>query len=59
MEDLIKELKDIIWVPYLSHSEKTEHIINLLELAYQRGYLQGRNDTKDVVMTELKNILGD
>lgn len=59
MKDLIKEMKDIIWIPYMSHNEKVEHIINLLELAYQRGYIDGRNDTKDVIMTELKNILGD
>lgn len=59
MKDLIKEMKDIIWIPYMSHNEKAEHIINLLELAYQRGYIDGRNDTKDVIMTELKNILGD
>lgn len=59
MEDLIKEVKEIIYNPVLWSDEKTEHVINLLELAYQRGYLQGRNDTKDVIMTELKNILGD
>lgn len=59
MEDLVKEMKDIIWIPYMSHNEKAEHIINLLELAYQRGYHQGMDDMLHDIRKLLKDEFGD
>lgn len=59
MNDLIKEIKGIVYNPILWNDEKTEHIIKLLELAYQRGYHQGMDDMLHDIRKLLKDEFGD
>ena len=50
MEDIEKEIKSLTWNPTLSHTEKAEHIILLMNCAYGIGYEQGKDDTKEVLL---------
>lgn len=50
MEDIEKEIKSLTWNPTLSHTEKAEHIILLMNCVYAMAYEQGREDTKEVLL---------
>ena len=50
METIQESIKEIIWLPTLSHTEKAERLLLLMNCAYGIGYNQGKTDTKDVLL---------
>ena len=50
MKDIESEVREIVWLPTLSHTEKAERLLLLMNCAYALGYEQGKNDTKEVLL---------
>ena len=50
METIQESIKEIIWLPTLSHTEKAERLLLLMNCAYALGYEQGKDDTKEVLL---------
>ena len=50
METIQESIKEIIWLPTLSHTEKAERLLLLMNCAYSIGYEQGKADTKEVLL---------
>ena len=50
MKDIESEVREIVWLPTLSHTEKAERLLLLMNCAYGIGYNQGKTDTKDVLL---------
>ena len=50
MKDIELEVREIVWLPTLSHTEKAERLLLLMNCAYALGYNQGKTDTKDVLL---------
>ena len=50
METIQESIKEIIWLPTLSHTEKAERLLLLMNCAYAIGYEQGKDDTKEVLL---------
>ena len=50
METIQESIKEIIWLPTLSHTEKAERLLLLMNCAYSLGYNQGKDDTKEVLL---------
>ena len=50
METIQESIKEIIWLPTLSHTEKAERLLLLMNCAYSIGYEQGKDDTKEVLL---------
>ena len=50
MKDIESEVREIVWLPTLSHTEKAERLLLLMNCAYALGYNQGKTDTKDVLL---------
>ena len=50
METIEESIKEIIWLPTLSHTEKAERLLLLMNCAYAIGYEQGKDDTKEVLL---------
>ena len=50
METIQESIKEIIWLPTLSHTEKAERLLLLMNCAYAIGYEQGKDDTKEVIL---------
>ena len=50
MKDIESEVREIVWLPTLSHTEKAERLLLLMNCAYGIGYEQGKTDTKDVLL---------
>ena len=50
METIKESIKEIIWLPTLSHTEKAERLLLLMNCAYAIGYEQGKDDTKEVLL---------
>lgn len=50
MKDIESEVREIVWLPTLSHTEKAERLLLLMNCAYGIGYEQGKDDTKEVLL---------
>ena len=50
MKDIESEVREIVWLPTLSHTEKAERLLLLMNCAYGIVYNQGKTDTKDVLL---------
>ena len=50
METIQESIKEIVWLPTLSHTEKAERLLLLMNCAYAIGYEQGKDDTKEVLL---------
>ena len=46
MKDVIK---GIVYTPTVSHAEKVELIMEIMEVVYEDGYTQGKEDLRDLL----------
>lgn len=53
MKDIESEVREIVWLPTLSHTEKAERLLLLMNCAYAIGYSQGKDDTKEVLLKSI------
>ena len=59
METIKESIKEIIWLPTLSHTEKAERLLLLMNCAYAIGYSTGVDDAKSAVLKAIYNELGE
>lgn len=59
METIQESIKEIIWLPTLSHTEKSERLLLLMNCAYAIGYSTGVDDAKSAVLKAIYNELGE
>ena len=59
MKDIESEVREIVWLPTLSHTEKAERLLLLMNCAYAIGYSTGVDDTKSAVLKAIYNELGE
>lgn len=59
LEELLKDVKSVLYDPTLYYNEKMEHLINFMNLAYNYGYRLGANDMLHDVRKLLKDEFGD
>ena len=59
METIQESIKEIIWLPTLSHTEKAERLLLLMNCAYAIGYSTGVDDAKSAVLKDIYNELGE
>ena len=50
MKDVIK---GIVYTPTVSHAEKVEFIMEIMEVVYEDGYTQGKEDLRDLLFEVL------
>ena len=50
MKDIESEVREIVWLPTLSHTEKAERLLLLMNCVYALGYEQAREDCKEVLL---------
>lgn len=59
MKDIESEVREIVWLPTLSHTEKAERLLLLMNCAYAIGYSTGVDDAKSAVLKAIYNELGE
>ena len=59
MKDIESEVREIVWLPTLSHTEKAERLLLLMNCAYAIGYSTGVDDAKSSVLKAIYNELGE
>ena len=56
MKDVIK---GIVYTPTVSHAEKVELIMEIMEVVYEDGYTQGKEDLRDLILEIIYMIYYD
>lgn len=49
-QELEKDVRDICWSPIIDYNDKVEQILKLLNHVYARGYHDGNQDCKKVLL---------
>lgn len=55
LEELIKEVKSVLYDPTLYYDEKMGHLINFMNLAFHHGYNSGASD----MLHDLRRIIDE